>query len=469
LNSLRIRLFAILVAATSVIWLVAVAWFWWESRNQFESILDRRLMEAARMVATLAGKGGALGVGEGTSNLSSRDAIRYERHLSCQIWSFDGRLIGSSSGAPVAKLTEQAEGFSQRDVDGEHWRIYSLTDPEKGVRILVGDSIEQRQTLEQGIIEGVLLTAAFVLPGLALLIWFSIGRGLRPLRVATQTLAARDAANLEPLGNKRTPSEIRPLIDALNALFGKVAAARDHERGFIAYAAHELRTPLAGLKTQVQVALAAGDATIRGKALRQILQAVDRTSRMVHQLLAMSRLDACPSPGEDAWIAIEEKLRDLLEDMDRALVPERTSFAPGLDSLLLRTNDNLFDLAARNLMENALQMTPRDGAVRWIFEFNAGLFILSLIDDGPGIQPEDRDEMSRPFVRGKNKSTTGSGLGLAIVSTALAQTHARLRLDASSKTRGLKADMVFEADRVRSQNHGHAMTGTIRRTIPSPI
>ena len=377
--------------------------------------------------------------------------ISYDRHLSCQIWSLDGRLVGASSGAPDPSLTDQRAGFSNRVIDGQAWRVFALSDPPKGFRILVGDNVEQRRQLERGLVDGLLLTAAGVLPVLALLIWFSVGRGLRPLNSATRDLAARDADTLDRIDVGRTPSEIRPLVDALNRLFGKVAAAREHERSFLAYAAHELRTPLAGLKTQVQVAIGAPTADMRNTALAQTLLAVDRSARLVQQLLAMSQLDSGVQAVASEWIGVEDRLRDLLAGMDRALAPQRVAFSEALAPIEVRMDATLFDLAMRNLMENALLMTPADGMIAWsatLHEDGAGT--LSLEDEGPGIAPAERDAVLQRFVRGAKRSKVGSGLGLAIVTTALEQSGAALRLGDRGTSPGLKADVDFGSGALRA-------------------
>ena len=461
MTSLRLRLFLVLVAATGIVWLAAVAWIYMDSRAQIENILNRRLMEAARMVATLVDDEGIqmpVQPGSAASRVRTLGSGRYDRHLSCQIWSFDGKLVGESDGAPSAQLSDQSEGFSQRTIDGELWQVFALNDPKKHVRVLVGDNLSQRNQLERGIVGGVLLTAALILPVLALLIWLSVSRGLRPLQHATQNLASRDADNLEPVDLSNAPSEIRPLIDALNRLFGKVAAARDHERSFVAYAAHELRTPLAGLKTQVQVALAARNAESRDKALRQTLLAVDRTARMVQQLLAMSHLDSNQASSNAAWLPVEYRLRDLVDLMDPKLRPYRVTFAPDLDAVSVQMDENLFDLAMRNLMENALQMTPGDGVVRWSYQLADAGPVLSLEDDGPGIPAAERGLVVQKFIRGKNKSATGSGLGLAIVSEALEQSGARLHLGSSATLSGLQADIIMPPDKIRTR--GQAIDAT---------
>ena len=447
MNSLRMRLFATLVTATGLVWLAAIVWTYVDSRAQFENILDRRLMEAARMVDSLFTPARAATVRRADPD---RDAaaltrvVSYDRHLSCQIWSLDGRLIGASDGSPDPSLSDQRDGFSNRVIDGQAWRVFALSDPARGFRILVGDNLGQRRQLEHGLVASLLLTAGCVLPILAPLIWFSVGRGLRPLNHATRDLAARDADNLERVEVGRMPSEIRPLVDALNRLFGKVAAARDHERSFLAYAAHELRTPLAGLKTQVQVAMGAQEPAMRDAALAQTLSAVDRSARLVQQLLTLSRLDSSVRPVATAWIPVEERLRDLLAGM--AGGPERVGFAPALAALEIRMDEDLFDLAARNLMENALLMTPPDGAITWEATLGTdGSAVLSLADEGPGIAEAERALVVRRFVRGSRRATVGSGLGLAIVTMALEQSGARLQLDGRHDGPGLRASAVFGA------------------------
>ena len=446
------RLFAVLAMATGLVWLAAAAWTSIDSRARFEGILDRRLMEAARMVDSLFTLPGERSVGMREARAAQFGTmVSYDRHLSCQIWSLDGRLVGASSGTPDPSLTDQRNGFSDRIIDGQPWRVYALSDLTRGFRILVGDNVEQRRQLERGLVNGLLLTAAGVLPVLALLIWFSVGRGLRPLNRATRDLAARDADNLDWIDVGRTPSEIRPLVDALNRLFGKVAAAREHERSFLAYAAHELRTPLAGLKTQVQVAIAAPTTDMRDSALAQTLLAVDRSARLVQQLLAMSQLDSGVRPLSSEWIGVEDRLRDLLAGMDTALLPQRVVFSDALAAIELRIDATLFDLAMRNLMENALLMTPAHGMIAWsATRHEDGAGTLSLEDEGPGIAPAERDAVLQRFVRGARRSNVGSGLGLAIVTTALKQSGATLRLRDRGTSPGLKVDVDFRPGALRT-------------------
>jgi two-component system sensor histidine kinase QseC len=491
-RSLRARLLLVLIASTSAIWMCGFAWITISSQREIQNLLDRRLMEAARMVLSLSapavapggqsppmmasfpmlgppsigapmgsgtGTGGAMPNG-GKAELAKPElakpelakpelAGRYERWLSCQVWSFDGRLVGRSGNAPRSRLTDQKTGFSEPVVDGEVYRVYAAEDPVKGVRVLVGDNLGQRQGLVDDLLRGLLVPAAVILPLIAVLIWLSVRQGLLPLQRATESLSARDADNLTPLDVGRSPSEIRPLINALNELFQKVVAARDRERSFLAYAAHELRTPLAGLKTQAQVAVKAVDPRMRNAALGQVVKGVDRTSRLVRQLMAMSRLDASSARHADEWIDLEAALVDVTLNLDRELNPGRVAFGASVCGRSIAIDRVLFDLAARNLLENALQLSPANGTVRLSTVHDDQLARICIEDDGPGIPEDELDQVQKRFFRGRYKSASGSGLGLAIVSAALDRAGAELRLGRPDSGCGLRAEIVLPADRLR--------------------
>ncbi|MDQ0512999.1 ATP-binding protein [Ancylobacter amanitiformis] len=433
--SLRRRLFLILLAATGLIWLCAVAWISIGSRSELERVLDTRLQEAARMVHSLVMTGERMqGAPEmGPASILPSAAGGYERQLSCQIWSFDGRLLARSSGAPEAVLAGEREGFTDREVDGETWRVYTIVDPQKDVRVVVGDRIGLRDKLVRDLVAGLAAPALLAMPLLGLLIWWSLGRGLRPLNKAAEEIAAREGEDMRPVPPDGAPSEIQPLIGALNGLFAKVEAARAHERDVTAFAAHELRTPLAGLKTQAQVALAAGEAQVRENALRQIIVSVDRASRLVKQLLALARLDA-GAAGAARETSIGALIRDIV-----AAVPHppnvRTIIDPALGPLVRQLDPDTLSLVLRNLQENAVQnMTA--GTIRWFAE---GPDKLVIEDEGPGIPGEELGLVRQRFYRGRAVAGAGSGLGLAIADTAATRIGAHLDLANREDRAGLRA------------------------------
>ncbi|GEL41870.1 two-component sensor histidine kinase [Methylorubrum extorquens] len=435
MKSLRVRLFAILLLATGLIWLSAVAWIYLGSKREVEQVLDNRLQEAARMVSSLAGAVGGTAP-EGTPRTFPAPTA-YERQLSCQIWSLDGRMVARSSGAPERRLTDAPAGFSEREVDGETWRVFTVENSEKGVRVLVGDRLSLRERLVTDLIMGLLTPALLVVPLLGMLIWASLGRGLRPLRLMARDLAARDADDMSFIDAGQAPAEVRPLADALNGLFLKVEAARRHEREVTAFAAHELRTPLAGLKTQAQVAMAATDPEIAKAALRQILAAVDRTTRLVRQLLDAARLDAAEETRPLTEIDVGALVAETVANM-RVPAEIQTVVDPELHGYTMRIDPESLRLAVRNLHENAVQHM-RAGLVEWAARPGGGGIVVR--DEGPGIPEEELPHVTKRFFRGRHKSATGSGLGLAIVEMASHRSGLSLHLRNRSDRRGLEAEI----------------------------
>lgn len=436
MRSLRVRLFAIVLSATSLIWLSAAAWIYLSSKHEVEKALDTRLQEAARMVSSLVGKVGAV-EGDGAP-VAFAPPGGYERQLSCQIWSLDGRMVARSSGAPERRLTDVPAGFSEREVDGEPWRVFTVEDAEKGVRVMVGDRLSLRERLVTDLIMGLLTPVLLIVPLLAMLIWASLGRGLRPLRRMARDLAARDADDMSAIDAGRAPAEVRPLAAALNTLFLKVEAARRHEREVTAFAAHELRTPLAGLKTQAQVAMAAADPEVTRAALRQILAAVDRTTRLVRQLLDAARLDAAMEVRPTSEIDMGALVAETVDGI--ASPPGiRTVIDPALRGFTMRGDPESLRLAVRNLHENAVQHMEA-GTIEWGKRPDGrGIFVR---DEGPGIPVEELPHVTTRFYRGRHKSARGSGLGLAITELASRRSGLNLHLVNRSDRPGLQAEIL---------------------------
>lgn len=442
MTSLRKRLFIILVAATGAIWLSAVVWIYVGAKAEVEQVLDTRLQEAARMVSSLVGSGevAASRAIAAVPGLSPEPAS-YERQLSCQVWSLDGRLVARSSGAPDTRLAENASGFSDRVVEGETWRVYAVENAATGVRVMVGDRLGLRERLVADLIKGLIAPAFLIVPLLGLLIWVSLGRGLRPLNAMAEQLQVRAADDMSPIAVDNVPVEVVPLARSLNALFAKVELARRHERDVTAFAAHELRTPLAGLKTQAQIAIAATDPAMKEGALRQILVSVDRTTRLVRQLLAIAKLDAQDgAPGAEDVI-----VGDLLDEIIAALKPSGAPILvdvePALHSFKVRANREILSLVFRNLHENALQHMPEGGAITW--RVSPDGHGVAVEDEGPGIPDDELQLVTQRFFRGRHKTAAGTGLGLAIVAIAIDRLGARFSLRNRDGRSGVSASIRF--------------------------
>ena len=430
MTSISRRLIIILVLTTSLVWLSAIVWIFLSTRAEVEKVLDARLMEAGRMVSSLiVSQEIAIDPGQGApAVLPLREHSAYDRQLSCQIWSLQGALIGRSKGAPDEKLTDQADGFSQTIIDGEVWRVYAVTNEQLGVRVLVGDSMWIRDRLVNDVIRGLLLPVLLILPILAVLIWLSVRQGLEPLRKIAVELEARHASDLSPIDDVNTAKEIAPVLQSLNGLFARVEGLREHERSFTAFAAHELRTPLAGLKTQAQVALASDEGEIRDQALRQIVIGVDRTGRLVRQLLDMAALESFERVSQGGVTEVGPVLRSLPDELADPTRNVRIELSPELDSLSAQIEPELFTLAARNLLENAVNHSPPGAIVRCRCVSEGGNNLILIEDDGPGIPNDELPKITERFFRGRHKAAIGSGLGLAIVELALQRNGWHLQL-----------------------------------------
>jgi two-component system, OmpR family, sensor histidine kinase QseC len=439
MSSLRNRLFFILITATCLIWLCAIFWVYLVSKAEFQRAFDNRLRESAKMVASLVADNALFT----TRPLDANSLLpSYERQLSCQIWSLDGRLIAHTRGAPKDQLAIAGSGFSNRIVDGESWRVYSVEDRAKRLRVMVGDRIGMRDHLVHDLVAGLVIPALLVIPILGAVLWLSLNFELRQLRIMAKQLRDRAADDMTPLQAAVAPLEVKPLIEALNSLLANLDAALRHDRELTAFAAHELRTPIAGLKTQAQIALAAADPAVKGGALRQIVISVDRTTRLIRQLLTLTKLDAEIQSDGAEQLNVGAVLDEIIDasgptDKDIAIQVD-----PELRKMNVVSNREILIVALRNLHENALQHMPDCGVVRWRYEDNPCGIVIE--DEGPGIPEDELPMAARRFFRGRHKSATGTGLGLAIVELAASRLGGRLVLANRRDRSGLKAALCLK-------------------------
>jgi two-component system sensor histidine kinase QseC len=436
-NSIRVRLFAVLLLATGAVWLSAVAWIYLSTQAQVEKVLDARLQEAARMVNSLITDrridvaSAVRTAVEGTKDFEIAETP-YDRQLSCQIWSLSGVLVGQSEGAPQQPLASHESGFQETSINGVDWRVYAVVNEKLGVRVLVGDSLDLRRKLIDNVVKGLLLPVGLILPILAALIWISVGRGLRPLRRLATGLAQRSADDLHPIAAEGSPSELQPVARSLNGLFARVRESRERERNFTAFAAHELKTPLAGLRTQAQVALASRDPENRDRALGRIIQGVDRSSRLVRQLLDLAEAEIGKDPAETSPARIPQILDDVADSLRGVAAGKdvRLDIAPEFADLVLLRGRELMTVALRNVLENAFQYAPSGTAVRCWPEQADERFLIRIRDEGPGMSETEIMRAGDRFFRGAAATGVGSGLGLSIVDAAMRNLGGTASLDA---------------------------------------
>ncbi len=290
----------------------------------------------------------------------------------------------------------------------------------------------------------VLTPLLWALPLLVGLLWLGIGGGLAPLDRLARELAARDHRRLDPIPAEEVPREVMPLVQGLNDLFQRLDAAYLQQRRFTADAAHELRTPLAGIKTQAEVAMRATKDPERRKALEQVLQGVNRAVHLVRQLLVLARIDREAADLVFSRPDLHRLAVSVLSEVTPSALGKGVELElQGEGPLPVRGNADLLAILLRNLVENAIRYTPRGGCVLAKVEAEAGAARFTVADSGPGIPPEERERVFARFYRVAGGAPDGSGLGLSIVQR-IAELHgANVQLRGRDEDPGLLVEVRF--------------------------
>ncbi len=362
-----------------------------------------------------------------------------------QVWTIDGvRLYLSQPHSVLPGITTL--GFSSVTTSEGRWRVFGASTPTKVVQVAQPMRVRQEQAAVLAL--RTLKPFALLLPVLAILIWIAVGHALEPLKGLTLLVKSRRVNELESLPDQQLPDEVRPLVSALNDLLGRLGAALERERAFMADAAHELRTPLTALHLQMGALARANTDTERIEATEKLSAGVQRAIRLVEQLLSLSRQESRAEPART-----QVHLDNLAREVVTELVP--VSDAKRIDlgiseshpARILGDSDALHTLL-RNLVDNAVRYTPTGGRVDVAVEQTDAAeprALLRVVDTGPGIPPEDRARVFDRFYRRPGTSPPGSGLGMAIV-RAIADTHAAtVTLDTGPDGAGLAVTVSFPA------------------------
>ncbi|MGB8432634.1 MAG: sensor histidine kinase N-terminal domain-containing protein, partial [Burkholderiales bacterium] len=252
--SLRGRLLALLLGGFVIAWGAVAVTSFVDARHEINELFDAQLAESAQLLLAQVGhEPDEIEVPE------RKLQHKYQRNLVFQVRDRRGRVVLRSAGAPHEVLGTGRDGFDSQSAGGKRWRIYTLTEKHEGVQVSVGERDDVRADLARHIALGMLNPLLYALPAFGLLIWFGVGRSLRPLDRLARAVETRAAANLSDVAMQGAPREVMPLVGSLNRLFTRLREAFAKERRFTDDAAHELRTPLAAIKTHAQVALAARD------------------------------------------------------------------------------------------------------------------------------------------------------------------------------------------------------------------
>ncbi len=444
--SLRRRLVWLLTSLVALIWLLSALVVYQRAHHEADELLDSQLSEVADTLLSIVSAGEVdhfvKELHEHAHDSPVPIAFEIWRAKEGKTW----RLVSSSEHAGFGVVGEA--GFSEHPHRGSKWRFYALQDDDAGYRVFVGQAHTAREKLAREIGLSPLLPAALALPMMALAIWWIVGHTLRPVGAVAHEVGALDARALTPLDETTPlPNEIAPLRTAFNALIQRVTEAFDNERRFTADAAHELRTPLAALKIQAQVALRAQTAESQHHALAQVIAGVDRMTHLVEQLLTLARVDparqdAAPPPIDptDTVAAVCAEL------LPQAQLNQQSLTVDVAEGCSVVVTAAWLQIAVRNLVDNAMRYAGEGAQIEIRLARSGTGCALTVTDNGPGVAPALRSQLSARFVRGEVEGE-GCGLGLSIVSRIAALSRAQLELgDGLPRTdggHGLAATLRF--------------------------
>ncbi|MBD9532725.1 sensor histidine kinase N-terminal domain-containing protein [Comamonas sp. CMM01] len=332
------------------------------------------------------------------------------------------------------------------DLRGVDIRVASIwvrvpLDQEVLALVQVAETREKRSVLAAEIIKGVMLPQFVILPLSVLLVWLALARGIKPLHRLEERIRARKPDDLSPLNHKAVPMEVAPLVDAVNDLLRRLNDSIATQKRFLADAAHQLKTPLAGLRMQADLAQRPGTSTEDLKrSLQQIGRSSIRATHTVNQLLSLARAEGASTalqrtPCDMAELVIEVVQDCLPRAMDKHIDLGYDGAEPGTMALQVWGNATLLQELVRNLVDNAINYTPSSNAqpglvtVRVLPDPFGRVVVLQVEDTGPGVPEAERDLVFQPFYRALGTEADGSGLGLPIVLEIARQHGAQVALE----------------------------------------
>ena len=437
-TSLKQRILVLVIISVMAIWGVAIAFTYSEAYKEVNEVMDSHLAQASVLLVVQSSHELDEIEVEHANSLH-----KYSSRIAFQVWEDGDQLRIHSVNAPSHPLANIDQGFSDSIIDGQSWRVYSTWDDAHVYLVHVAERNDVRNKLADTIASNLLKPVLISLPFLAILLWVAVARGLRPLVKLTQEVAQREPDNLAPLETVAAPREVVPLIERLNQLFVRIAASILKERRFTADAAHELRTPIAVIKAQVQVASAASGETERIHALDNAIRGCDRATHLIEQLLALSRADTL-----DGGVVEPCSLRNIATEVIAALAPSALEKGVQLELLadhdvFVRGNAALLKVLLRNLVDNSVKHTIPGTSVQVRLTQSKGEVCMSVSDDGPGIPEQEREKVQERFYRPLGTQASGSGLGLSIVKR-IAEVHdASLQIVPVKEGRGLQVIVTF--------------------------
>ena len=431
-RSLTLRLISVLCLTALFVWLGSTLVAWWQVRHDVNKVFDAQQVLFAERLAN-SDLSTILLESSTTLNKNSQSALKKsydDDALAFAIFSKTGKLLFSDGRNGKDFIFNNKTGFHNSHIydDDDNWRIFWRTAANGKLIIAVGQELDYREDLIEEMIFGQMWIWFASLPILIIVLGWLIYKELRPIKRLSQEIQTRKSGDVSLLNPEGLPAEILPLVKNLNQFFDRTSAMLQRERRFTSDAAHELRSPLAALRIQTEVAQLAGDdVELREQALLHLTQGIDRASQLIEQLLTLSKLDNLQELEELQSIDWEGIIQSLIAE--RYFVAEKRkitlAFEKESEPKSKQGQPILVSLMLRNLFDNAIKYCPEETTVS--VKIASSQIIVE--DNGGGVEPEDLKKLGQRFYRPAGQNEKGSGLGLSIV-MRIAELHGfKVRLE----------------------------------------
>ena len=367
--------------------------------------------------------------------------LPYERVLAYRVWR-GKELVLRSDNSVTFPASPAPAGYSTQIVAGVPWRFCVISDRNMGVQTEVAERVAVRRQLSLRILFSIFAPIVFLIPLVLGIFAFGLSRGLRPIGEISREVGIRSVQHMQPVRPARVPAELLPLVRAINSLLLRLKDAFERERQFTDDAAHELRTPLAVMKTQAQVVAMAATAEERQPLLNDLNAGVDRAARIVDQLLELARLESGTAP--DQTFNLTPELEAAANMLAEACLAKNVTVQLDVPVLLeVRGGAEAAGILLRNILDNAVKFSPKGGLIVVSGGARADGVVLHISDNGPGVAAEHREAVFERFTRLGDADIHGAGLGLTIARRVAELHGATITLLDNDAGSGLTVEVWF--------------------------
>jgi two-component system sensor histidine kinase QseC len=440
---------------------ITAYWNYDETLNDINRLFDEQLIESNLLLQNIDPKE--------MDRLSQLDQGKHSVNEAYQLWTTSGELLHRSSDATHFPLSDHTPGMKSFQLGNYTWYTYTVVDSAKDRIYITAQRGDMRADLAHELSIRHIIPVVIIFPLVAMTIWILIAHGFRTLSMVIRQLNDRQYDNLSPITTKALPIEISPTVAALNALFERLNSAYEREQRFTADAAHELRTPLAAIRTMAQLALGYKDIKAVHECLHDVLQGVDRCTHVVKQLAVLNSLRPEEIMHEVTQVNVNQVMEQIANELRIMAEKKKISLVAHMPApCFITANLASMQILLRNLIDNAIRYSPPSSTVTLSTEILPEEVLIKICDQGPGIPESLHDRVFERFYRQLGTQQNGTGLGLSIVATICQLHAAKVELGSGENGQGLLVTLRFNASKMPKCDAGPASRGDAKGSNKAP-